>query len=216
MFEEIKNTQKSIIESFEIKPWIKDEIINVLDIQIAALPILDQHQYTFYINSAEHPNGYKLDLTAHPTLRIREGNIVRDSGGNPDSFFWDEQTYNKNKSKSNYYLIGTETGPYLENLICLYNKITNKEDAKQLLYKVASRRNTLEVMETPAIQRYGVEVTREVLDKLPSLLESYNNQNMKDQVYLKEGDLLIQDTDGFYYRIERSLKEQTYHQGVLR
>lgn len=217
MFESVKQFQKEVIEKNNVvEYWVKDEIINVLDIQISQLPILDQQQYTILINSAEHPNGYKLDLTAHPTLRIRNGLLVRDSGGNPDSFFWDDKTYQKNKGKSNYYLIGTDTGAYLENLINLYNRIVNKEDAKQLLYKVASRRGCLEVMEMPAVQRRGVEVTESTLWNSPTLLESYNDWNEKDQVKLNVGDLLVlDDSNGYYYRVEKSLKEQTYHKGTL-
>ena len=215
MFEDIKQRQKEIIESFGIKHWIKEEIINVLDIQIAALPVLDQKQYTFLINSAEHPEGYKLDLTAHPTLRIRSGKIVRDTGGNPDSFFWDEATYQKNKTRSTYFLIGGDTGEYLENYFELRSKIISKEDGEQLSFKVASRKWPLEVMITPAAQRTALEVTEEVLRKLPILLESYNNKDADAVVELKVGDLLVLDNDGFYYRVEKSLKEQTYCEGVL-
>lgn len=215
MFEDIKQRQKEIIESFGVKPWIKEEIINVLDVQISALPILDQKQYTILINSAEHPDGYKLDLTAHPTLRIRSGKIVRDTSGNPDSFFWDEATYQKNKSRSTYFLIGGDTGEYLENYFELRSKLALKEDGEQLSFKVASRKWPLEVMVTPAVQRTALEVTEEVLEKLPRLLESYNNKDANAQVELKVGDLLVLDTDGFYYRVEKSLKEQTYCEGVL-
>ena len=215
MFEDIKQRQKEIIESFGVKPWIKEEIINILDIQISALPILDQRQYTILINSAEHPEGYKLDLTAHPTLRIRSGKLVRDTSGNPDSFFWDETTYQKNKTRSTYFLIGGDTGEYLENYFELRSKIVSKEDGEQLSFKVASRKWPLEVMITPALQRTALEVTEEVLKKLPILLESYNNKDANAVVDLKVGDLLVLDTDGFYYRVEKSLKEQTYCEGIL-
>ena len=215
MFEEIKQAQKEIIESFGVKPWIKEEIINVLDVQISALPILDQKQYTILINSAEHPNGYKLDLTAHPTLRIRSGKLVRDKSGNPDSFFWDEATYQKNKSRSTYFLIGGDTGEYLENYFELRSKIVSKEDGEQLSFKVASRKWPLEVMITPAIQRTGLEVTEEILEKLPKLLESYNNKDAEAQVELQVGDLLVLDNDSFYYRVAKDLKEQTYCEGEL-
>lgn len=215
MFEDIKQKQKEIIESFVVSPWIKEEIINVLDVQISALPILDQQQYTILINSAEHRDGYKLDLTAHPTLRIRSGKIVRDTTGNPDSFFWDEAIYLKNKSRSEYFLIGGQSGEYLENYHYLRSKIISIDDGKQLSFKVASRTWPLEVMITPAVQRQALEVTEQVLRKLPVLLESYNNTDIDAVVDLKVGDLLVLDNDGFYYRVEKSLKEQTYKEGIL-
>ena len=212
----LHETQKTIIEKYPVEDWIKEEIINVLDIQISALPILDQKQYTILINSAEHPEGYKLDLTAHPTLRIRSGIIVRDSAGHPDSFFWDEKTYTKNKSKSVYYLIGTDTGEYLENYCNLRDKLMYDKDKEELSYKVASRKWPLEVMITPAVSRKAVEVTAQMLNDLPKLLESYNDYDENALVELKEGDLLVLDNNGYYYRVEKSLKEQTYRKGELK
>ena len=212
---EIKQKQKEIIERFDVEPWVKDEIINVLDVQIAALPWLDRQQYTILINSVEHPNGYKLGLTAHPTIRFREGALVRDVNGNVDSFFWEEDVYEKNKKKSKYYLIGGETGEYLENYVRLRSKIKSEEDGRQLSFKVASRKYPLEVMETPAEQRYGVEVTEELLAELPELVESYNDWDETQTVKLCVGDLLVLDGNGFYYRVEKSLKEQTYHKGSI-
>jgi hypothetical protein len=213
---EIKQKHKKIIENFGVDPWIKEEIINVLDIQISALPILDQKQYTILINSVEHPDGYKLDLTAHPTLRIRSGKLIRDPAGNPDSFFWDEATYEKNKSRSTYFLISGETGEYLENYFELRKKIISKEDGEQLSFKVASRKWPLEVMITPAEQRTALEVTEEVLERLPALLESYNDIDPTATVKLAIGDLLVLDKNGFYYRVAKDLKEQTYCKGVLK
>lgn len=214
--DEVKQKHKKIIESFKVEPWIKEEIINVLDVQISALPVLDQKQYTILVNSAEHPNGYKLDLTAHPTLRIRSGKLVRDKVGNPDSFFWDEATYTKNKSRSIYFLIGGDTGEYLENYFELRSKIVLKEDGEQLSFKVASRKWPLEVMITPAEQRMGLEVTEEVLERLPTLLESYNDADPAAVVKLAIGDLLVLDKNGVYYRVAKDLKEQTYCKGTLK
>lgn len=215
MFDTVKQQQKINIETFKVEPWIKEEIINVLDIQISALPILDQKQYTILINSAEHPDGYKLDLSAHPTLRIRSGKLVRDTGGNPDSFFWDEKTYTKNKTKSEYFLVGGDTGEYLENYYKLRSKITDEQDGKELSFKIASRKWPLEVMITPAVQRQAVEVTEDLLKVTPRLLESYNDYDENALVDLKVGDLLVLDGNGFYYRVEKSLKEQTYRKGTL-
>lgn len=219
MFEEIKAKQRDLIESVSpIQSWIKDEIINVLDIQFSQLPVLDQDQYTILINSAEHPNGYKPTITAHPTLRIRNGKIVRGAKTNkPDTFFWEHETYLKFKSRSKYYLIGNDCGEHLENYVQLRNRILNEEDGKQLSFKVASRKNSLEVIETPAEQRYGIEVTEELLKVLPALLESYNNKDATAMVPLAVGDLLVRDgpAGSFYYRVEKSLKEQTYSGGEI-
>lgn len=218
-FENIKQEQTKIIESIGVvSKWTKDRLINIIDLEVAAYPILDQKTYIIYVRSKEHPDGYNIGLTAHPVRRIRNGKIVRDSGQNPDSYFWTEEDYLKNKRKSSkYYLVGGDTTEYLENYVNLRNQLTDPEDGRQLSEVVAARKRPLEVMETPEEERYGVEVTKELLAALPKILESYNNDNAAKMVELHVGDLLVRDgpAGSFYYVVEKSLKEQTYSFGGI-
>lgn len=140
-----KQAQKEIIEMLAIPgPWVKQEIITVVDEQISAIPELDRQRYIYSIRSMEHPEGFILGMDVHPCLRIREGVIVRDSGNNPEGFFWPDSFYQKmkKKAKKNYF-IGGETGEYLENFVQLRNKVTNATDGKQLSFKVARSKNAL-------------------------------------------------------------------------
>lgn len=214
MFEEIKLKQKQIIESIATpKAWLKLGIINVLDEQLSHLPELDQQRYIIYLKSAEHPEGYKIGLEVRPVLRLKGDvdnlEIVRDSGNNPDSYFWDETTYTKMKSKGTSYFIGTQTGQYLEAYYNLRKRL-NERDGRQVASKVAASRNPLEVVESPAERRPGIYVTKELADALGhKLLESYNDWDANEASPLNEGDLLILDGT-YYYRVEASLAKETY------
>ena len=215
-FNETKEAQKRIIEAFGTEPWVKDEIINVIDDPISSIPELDRGQYTVLINSAEHPNGYKADYSVHPVLRIRDGKILRREYGIPDAFFWDDRTYDKNKRKcAIQFRIGTESGELLENYCMMREKLKDVMDCRLLSQKLAFRKGSLEVLVTEAEQRHGLEVTWEVIASLPTLLESYNDWDENAQVGLNVGDLLVLDGNGYYYRVEKSLKEKTYHKGCL-
>lgn len=215
MFEEIKLKQKQIIESIATpKPWLKLAIINVLDEQLSHLPELDQQRYIIYLKSAEHPDGYKIGLEVRPVLRLKGDDdnlsIVRDSGNNPDSYFWDEATYTKMIKKSaKRYFIGTQTGQYLEAYYGLRSRL-NETDGRLVASKVAASRNPLEVAETPAEERQGILVTTHLAQALNGkLLESYNDWDANETSPINPGDLLILDGN-FYYRVEKSLAEETY------
>ena len=104
MLQEIKQEQKALIESLcTPEPWVKQEIITIVDEQISAIPELDRERYIYAIRSMEHPEGFVLNLDAHPCLRIREGVIVRDSGHNPEGFFWPDTFYQKMKKNLKKY-----------------------------------------------------------------------------------------------------------------
>jgi hypothetical protein len=220
--QKIKEQQKALIESLcTPEPWVKQEIITIVDEQISAMPELDRDRFIYSIRSMEHPEGFVLKMDVHPCLRIREGVIVRDSGANPEGFFWPDSTYQKmkKKAKKNYF-VGGETGEYLENFVNLRNKITNPEDGKQLSFKVARGRAPLEVFELPAEQRTAVLVTKELAKALGGkLLASYNMVDPKNFDPVEPGDLLVQDiaeeTAGLYYRVDMKQVSETYRRGTL-
>lgn len=213
-FESKKRAQKEIIERIA-KPeiWLKEAIINVLDEQISHLPELDQQRYIIYLRSAEHPDGYKIGLEVRPVLRLKGDEaslmIVRDSGDNPDSYFWDEATYDKMKKKGLCYFIGTQNGHYLECYYGLRSRLA-PYDGRQLANKVAASRNPLEVIETPAEERRCIYVTSELAAALDyRLLESYNDWDENEMSPLNEGDLLVLDGE-YYYRVDAKLAQDTY------
>lgn len=215
MFEDIKLKQKQIIESIATpKIWLKLAITNILDEQLSHLPELDQQRYIIYLKSAEHPEGYKIGLEVRPVLRLKGNDtnldIVRDSGNNPDSYFWDEPTYNKMKKKGLCYFIGTQTGQYLECYYGLRSRL-GPYDGRLLASKVAASKNPLEVVESPAEERMGIHVTVELAEALGhKLVESYNDWDANEASPVNEGDLLILDNSGYYYRVEASLAKETY------
>jgi len=222
MLNKIKQEQKALIESIcTPEPWVKQEIITIVDEQISAIPELDRERYIYVICSMEHPEGFVLSMDVHPCLRIREGVIVRDSGNNPEGFFWPDTFYQKmkKKAKKNYF-IGGQTGEYLENFVQLRNKITNATDGKQLSFKVARSRNPLEVFELPAEQRTAVLVTKELAEVLGGkLIASYNMDDPENFDPVEPGDILVQDTAeetfGLYYRVDMKQVAETYRQGTL-
>ena len=222
MLQKIKEEQKTLIESIcKPEPWVKQEIITIVDEQISAIPELDRNRYIYSIRSMEHPEGFILSMDVHPCLRIREGVIVRDSGNNPEGFFWAHDFYLKMKEKAEKnYLIGGQTGEYLENFVELRNKITNKTDGKQLSFKVARSKNPLEVFELPAEQRTAVLVTEELAEALGGkLIASYNMDDPKNFDPVNPGDILVLDTAeetfGLYYRVDMKQVSATYRQGIL-
>jgi len=222
MLQEIKKKQKALIESIcTPEPWVKQEIITIVDEQISAIPELDRNRYIYAIRSMEHPEGFILNMDVHPCLRIREGVIVRDSGNNPEGFFWPDSTYQKMKKKAKLnYFIGGQTGEYLENFVNLRNKITNVTDGKQLSFKVARSRNPLEVFELPAEQRTAILVTEELAKALGGkLIASYNMDDPQNFDPVEPGDILVQDiaeeTFGLYYRVDMKQVSETYRQGTL-
>ena len=219
---ETKKKQKVLIESMcTPEPWVKQEIITIVDEQISAMPELDRDRFIYSIRSMEHPEGFVLKMDVHPCLRIREGVIVRDSGAKPEGFFWPDSAYQKmkKKAKKNYF-VGVETGEYLENFVSLRNKITNPDDGMQLSFKVARSRTPLEVFELPAEQRTAVLVTEELAKALGGkLLASYNMVDPKNFDPVEPGDLLVQDiaeeTAGLYYRVDMKQVSETYRRGTL-
>lgn len=214
MFDEKKQAQKAVIESIvKPEPWLKEALINVLDEQISHLPELDQQRYIIYLRSAEHMDGYKLGMEARPVFRLKGDSkaleIVRDSGKNPDSFFWDEATYAKMKKKSLSYFIGTQTGQYLEAYSSLRSRLSDT-DGRQFANKVAASRYPLEVVESPAEERAAIYVTEELAKALGyKLLESYNDWDENEMSPLYEGDLLVVDGN-YYYRVDAKLARDTY------
>ena len=222
MLQETKEKQKALIESIcTPEPWVKQEIITIVDEQISAIPELDRERYIYSIRSLEHPEGFILSMDVHPCLRIREGVIVRDSGNNPEGFFWPESVYQKMKKKAKKnYLIGGQTGEYLENFVQLRNKIIKSTDGKQLSFKVARSHNPLEVFELPAEQRTAILVTEELAKALGGrLIASYNMDDPENYDPVEPGDLLVQDTAdetaGFYYRVDMKQVSETYRRGTL-
>lgn len=222
MLQEIKQNQKTLIESIcSPEPWVKQEIITIVDEQISAIPELDRERYIYAIRSMEHPEGFILGMDVHPCLRIREGVIVRDNGNNPEGFFWPDSIYQKmkKKAKKNYF-IGGDTGEYLENFVQLRNKITNATDGKQLSFKVARSKNPLEVFELPAEQRTAVLVTEELAKALGNkLIASYNMDDPNNFDPVEPGDILVQDeaeeTYGLYYRVDMKQVSETYRRGTI-
>jgi len=226
MLQKIKQEQKALIESIcTPEPWVKQEIITIVDEQISAIPELDRERYIYLLRTMEHPEGFMLTMDVHPCMRIREGVIVRDTGNTPESFFWSESAYNKAKEKTKKggknYLIGGDTGEYLENFVQLRNKITNHTDGKQLSFKVARSKNPLEVFELPAEQRTAVLVTEELAKALNGkLIASYNMDNPDKFDPVEPGDILVQEnmdeaTLGLYYRVDMKQVAETYRQGTL-
>ena len=215
-----KQAQKELIEMIaNPEPWVKQEIITIVDEQISEIPELDRERYIYSIKSFEHPEGQKLALDAHPTLRIRENKIVRDRSGNPEGFFWDKDVYDKMKKKSKTYLIGTETGRYLENYVQLRNRLTSNEDGFQLSFKVARNKKPLEVFESPAEERIGVLVTPELAEALNHKLRASYSDDPEELAPVEIGDLLVQDISdklaGLYYRVAMKEVNETYRQGTL-
>jgi len=222
MLNKIKQELKALIESIATpEPWVKQEIITIVDEQISAIPELDRDRFIYAIRSMEHPEGFVLNMDVHPCLRIREGMIVRDSGNNPEGFFWPDTFYQKMKKKAKRnYLIGGQTGEYLENFVQLRNKIKNVTDGKQLSFKVARSRNSLEVFELPAEQRIAVLVTEELAKALDGkIIASYNMDDPNSFDPVEPGDILVQDTAeetfGLYYRVDMKQVSETYRQGIL-
>lgn len=222
MLQEIKKKQKALIESIcTPEPWVKQEIITICDEQLSKISELDTGRYIYAIRSIEHPEGFVLSRDVHPCLRIREGEIVRDSGNNPEGFFWTETFYQKMKGKAKKnYLIGGDTGEYLENFVRLRNKITNPRDGKQLSFKVARSKNALEVFELPAEQRTAVLVTEELAKALNGkIIASYNMDDPENFDPVEPGDILVQDEDertyGLYYRVDMKQVAETYRKGTL-
>ena len=160
-------------------------------------------------------------MDVHPTLRIREGKIVRDRGENPEGFFWDDNVYHKMKKRATKnYFIGSETGEYLENYVQLRNRLTSPKDGKELSFKVARSKVKLEVFETPAEERMAVLVTPELAKALDyKILASYNDYNPESFDPVEVGDLLVQDISdelaGLYYRVAMKDVEETYRRGTL-
>jgi hypothetical protein len=222
MLNKIKQELKALIESIATpEPWVKQEIITIVDEQISAIPELDRDRFIYAIRSMEHPEGFVLNMDVHPCLRIREGMIVRDSGNNPEGFFWPDTFYQKMKKKAKRnYFIGGQTGEYLENFVQLRNKIKNVTDGKQLSFKVARSRNPLEVFELPAEQRTAVLVTEELAKALDGkIIASYNMDDPNSFDPVEPGDILVQDTAeetfGLYYRVDMKQVSETYRQGIL-
>ena len=222
MLQSVKQNQKALIESIcSPEPWVKQENITICDEQISAIPELDRGRYIYAIKSMEHPEGFVLNMDVHPCLRIREGVIVRDSGNNPEGFFWTDSFSQKMKKKAKKnYLVGGQTGEYLENFVQLRNKITNKTDGKQLSFKVARSKNPLEVFELPAEQRTAVLVTEELAEALNhKLIASYNMDDPDNFDPVEPGDILVQDTAeetfGLYYRVDMKQVSETYRPGTL-
>ena len=222
MLNKIKQELKALIESIATpEPWVKQEIITIVDEQISAIPELDRDRFIYAIRSMEHPEGFVLNMDVHPCLRIREGMIVRDSGNNPEGFFWPDTFYQKMKKKAKRnYFIGGQTGEYLENFVQLRNKIKNVTDGKQLSFKVARSRNSLEVFELPAEQRIAVLVTEELAKALDGkIIASYNMDDPNSFDPVEPGDILVQDTAeetfGLYYRVDMKQVSETYRQGIL-
>lgn len=218
----IKQEQRELIERIcKPGPWVKQEIITICDLQISAMPELDRQRFVVSIRSIEHPEGFTLGMDVHPCLRIREGVIVRDSGGNPEGFFWPDSYYQKMKKKAKAnYLIGYETGEYLENFVRIRNKLMKDSDGKQLSFKVARSRSPLEVFELPAEQRVAVLVTRKLAKALDGrLIASYNEKDPEDYDPVEPGDILVQDiadeNAGFYYRVDMKQVRETYRRGKL-
>lgn len=222
MLQSVKQKQKALIESIcTPEPWVKQEIITICDEQISAIPELDRQRFIYSIRSIEHPEGFKLGMDVHPCLRIREGVIVRDSGNNPEGFFWPDSVYQKMKKKATRnYLIGGDTGRYLENYFQLRQRIINPKDGEELSFKVARSKTPLEVFELAAEQRTAVLVTEELAKALDGkLIASYNMDDPNCFDPVEVGDLLVQDTAeetfGLYYRVDMKQVAETYRRGTL-
>ena len=222
MLREIKEKTKGLIESMcTPEPWVKQEIITIVDEQISAIPELDRGRYIYLMKSMEHPNGFILGMDVHPCLRIREGVIVRDSGNNPEGFFWPDSVYQKMKKKATRnYLIGGDTGRYLENYFQLRQRIINPKDGEELSFKVAKSKTPLEVFELAAEQRTAVLVTDELAEALGGrIIASYNMSNPDDFDPVEPGDILVQDPAdenfGLYYRVDMKQVSETYRPGTL-
>ena len=220
---ERKQAQKELIEMFATpEPWVKQPIITLVDEQLSKIPELDLGRIAdIKIRTMEHPEGFQLSMDVHPCLRIREGVIVRDSGNNPEGFFWLESFYQKmkTKAKANYF-VGGDTCEYLENFYRLRSQIKNPTDGKQLSFKIARSRTPLEVFELEGEQRTAVLVTEEITQILGGrLIASYNMDAPEDYDPVEPGDILVMDTAdetfGFYYRVDMKQVSETYRPGTL-
>jgi hypothetical protein len=221
--QERKKAQKELIEMLATpEPWVKQPIITLVDEQLSKIAELDLGRIAgIKIRTMEHPEGFQLSMDVHPCLRIREGMIVRDSGNNPEGFFWLESFYQKmkTKAKANYF-VGGDTGEYLENFYRLRAQIKSPSDGKQLSFKIARSRTPLEVFELPGEERTAVLVTEEIAQILGGrLIASYNMDAPEDYDPVEPGDILVVDTAdetyGLYYRVDMKQVSETYRPGTL-
>jgi len=215
MLEEEKKKQKEFLESIgTIENFVKCGFINIVDIQRSWMnPIdLEKDIYSIGVRSCEHPEGYISSDKIAPVFRIRNGKIIRDTGGRADSFFWTEKNYNKFKTNAHEtFFIGTQTGVYLENLYRI-RKDLNDADGAKLTYMVAQRTMPLEVIHCSDEPRKVIVATEDICHALNGQILNSWDESITDKSVLYPGDLIVQDTDenGFYYRVDKAQADQTY------
>lgn len=214
MLEKEKQAQKELVEKLgSLENWVKCGFLNIVDIQHSWMnpKELENDIYSIGIRSCEHPEGFVSTDKIAPVFRIRNGKIIRDTGGRADSFFWGEKAYNKfKKAAKECFFIGTQTGVYLENLYRIRKEL-NDSDGQKLTYMVAQRTMPLEVIDCSDEFRKVVVVTEEICETLCGKILNSWDEKIEDASILEVGDLLVQEDDsGFYYRVDKKQAEQTY------
>lgn len=216
MLEKEKQTQKEIIETLagQTEDWVKCGFLNIVDIQHSWMnpKELENDIYSIGVRSCEHPEGFVSTDKIVPVFRIRNGKIIRDTGGRADSFFWGEKAYNKfKKSARECFFIGTQTGVYLENLYRVRKEL-NDSDGQKLTYMVAQRTMPLEVIDCADEPRKVIVVNERICNTLSGKVINSWDEKLEDASPIYVGDLLVQDIDGsgFYYRVDKAQADLTY------
>ena len=219
-FETTKNNQTKLIEQICGKPqlWFKLAMYNIVMNpsekygQHFNAPAIDCETIGFSVRSAEHPEGYPLSQSDSVIRRICRGFFVRKSDGGLDAFHWKAEKVKRMIDNNEHFDVAI--CPDLQafgNFKKIVNELLSVDEQMQFTELVAFHTSLLVVV-TPEEEKYGVEVTQELLDVLPSILESYNNENDSARVVINVGDLLVRDgPEGSpYYVVERFVKESTY------
>ena len=201
--------------------WIKERIINLLDVQFCELPVVQQKIFNKLVRSAEHPEGAEVDYSAHPCFRIKDGHLLKDDS--IDSFIWPHAKFEKElgkKANKVYEICLNDANMYhVKDFIMVYNSLQTDLDKEVFLQEMASRCNPYTVIETPEQKRMAVLVTQEIVDALGGkLIESWNHDNPEMVAPVAVGDLLVVEEDdpksiGMFYRVEASIAADTYRKG---
>lgn len=201
--------------------WIKERIINLLDVQFCELPLVQRKLFNKLVRSAEHPEGAEVDYSAHPCFRIKDGHLLKDNA--LDSFIWPHAKFEKElgrKANKVYEICLNDANMYhAKDAIMVYNSLQTDLDKEAFLQEISSRCNPYTVIETPEQQRMAVLVTQEIVDALGGkMIESWNHSDPEMTAPVAVGDLLVVEEDdpqsiGMFYRVEASIAADTYRKG---
>ena len=213
LLNEHKRIQKEILDSFEVIAMTKVPIITLCDVQAGQMNPLDKVRFYRSISTTDNPEGVLLNYEVHPCLRILKGEFLRDTGTNrPDSFTWSNELYLKNKEKCQTFYAGTDTAEQLLNTHMLLNMLTNKQDKKELAWKISENKHPLEVFIEPEKHTKGCVVTDEIVALFGGkILPSYSRE-APEFAPIESGDIVVQEwrETRYYYRVDKIQAQRTY------